>query len=127
MELVYDNESIWQNSFDSFGIAWGEIHGNALANGLIKRSQILLYSTLIVVTLHIEKPLLFDIGKHKPVMVIYMYSLNKDVHRALELIHKTLERTLNELKNKVEWYENFIKTFEEKQEYIKNKYPSEEE
>jgi len=49
-----NNESIWQNSFDSFGIAWGEIHGNALADGLIKRSQILLYSTLIVVTLHVR-------------------------------------------------------------------------
>ncbi len=57
---------------------------------------------------------------------IYMYSLNKDVHRAMELISQSLKENLEEVKKKYEWMQNLVNTFEEKREYIKNKYSAEE-
>ena len=54
---------------------------------------------------------------------IYMYSLNKDVHRAMELIRKSINESVQAAKKKHEELESLLKTFETKREYIKNKYP----
>ena len=58
---------------------------------------------------------------------IYMYSLNDDVNHAMELMHKSLEETVEEARKKLAYCEKILETFKEKQEYIKNKYPSKKE
>lgn len=54
---------------------------------------------------------------------IYMYSLDKNIHRAMELISKSLKECLDEANEKVKQIQNIFDMFEEKREYIKNKYP----
>lgn len=54
---------------------------------------------------------------------IYVYSLDNDVNKAMNLMHTSIQQTLDELNKKVSTMQNLLSAFEEKQEYIKNKYP----
>jgi hypothetical protein len=54
---------------------------------------------------------------------IYVYSLDNDVNKAMDLIHASIQQTLDELNKKASTMQGLLNAFEEKQEYIKNKYP----
>ena len=57
---------------------------------------------------------------------VYMYSLDKNIHRAMALISQSFKESLEDAKKKHEWMQNLVNTFEEKRECVKNKYSSEE-
>lgn len=83
------------------------------------------YGTIYVQSYKIDKPQVAEHGNNDSPF-IYMYSLQKDINRAMELIDKSLRESLDEAKKKFEQIQKMVNVFEEKQEYIKNKYSKEE-
>ncbi len=73
----------------------------------------------------IDKPQYNSDNEDEP--FIYMYSLDGDVNRAMDLIREAIKANAEDTRKKLEYIEKVLKTFEEKQEYIKNKYSSKKE
>ncbi len=56
--------------------------------------------------------------------ILFIYTFTDDVNRALEMFNKKITEYVNKAKNELNFYENLLGTLVDKQEYIKNKYPS---
>ena len=77
--------------------------------------------TIYVQSWKIDKPQ-YSEDTGKP--FLYMYSLDGDVNRAMNLMHEAVKKTIEDIMSKARVWQDTLKTFEEKQEYIKDKYPS---